>query len=749
MGTLEVDSELDRPPEERQPRPSTTAPLEPSFYQIGMRMADTQWAMNYQEAAIYLEEGANNDQFSTHPKRRESLPAYILAHTSWFYILDLLASLVLLFLALAEEPAVEAFEMPIGIHASLELSALAVITIGLILKLRWLGIKTIFTHHRTLLKALALAVMIVEATVVLYRQTSHFRVTRALRPIFLMDNRYCRGVRRFTRQVLQSLPPILDMLLLLFFFILIFTLLGHFLFKNDPADPFFRTLGMSFVNLFVLLTTANYPDVMMPQYYRNRWAALFFIAYLVTVLYLFMNLLLAVVYDVFTSLEKEKFRKLVIHKRKACHFAFNLLISKSNTNGIIFRHFYGMMTQYKPNKSLRDIYLTFRALDRSGDGILSREEFCRFYEVADLKWKSVISVTGFQAQWPYFKEIGVTAQRFLTSPYANHLFNGVIVLNTVAMAARWIDGGGPHGSWDSYIFAIWFLFEMCMKIATWGYIRVFSSGWHSFDLVASVAFFFTMLLVQFIPSWDEILTFIRPLRLLRLFKLKKRYRDVFGTIFILIPPMSSAASVILILYYFFAIIGMELFSDYNLVNCCNGTFLQPYYADDGSNTTLHYFLNTYSNILASFVTLFELTVVNNWYVIMEGHAYVTNDFSRIYFMTFYLVTMVLLTIIVAFILDTFLFRIQYKRAMDKNTEEKMLRTEVWLTGEEIDFCYRQYCQDHRKRMQLLQDYGEDLAAKGYVVYVGYRRRTKEILFKRMFRNEIPDWLRETEPIIGI
>lgn len=63
-----------------------------------------------------MEEGANNDQFSTHPKRRESLPAYILAHTSWFYILDLLASLVLLFLALAEEPAVETFEVSLSIN---------------------------------------------------------------------------------------------------------------------------------------------------------------------------------------------------------------------------------------------------------------------------------------------------------------------------------------------------------------------------------------------------------------------------------------------------------------------------------------------------------------------------------------------------------------------------------------------------------------------------------------------------------
>lgn len=109
-----------------------------------------------------------------------------------------------------------------------------------------------------------LAVMIAEAIVVLARQTTHFRVTRALRPLFLLDCYYCRGVRRynlfsrasevlsfvvsfccltvrlffpqnfwlgfffrFIRQIIQSLPPILDMLLLLLFFMLIFSILGE------------------------------------------------------------------------------------------------------------------------------------------------------------------------------------------------------------------------------------------------------------------------------------------------------------------------------------------------------------------------------------------------------------------------------------------------------------------------------------------------------------------------------------------
>lgn len=57
-------------------------------------------------------------------------------------------------------------------------------------------------------------------------------------------------------------------------------------------------------------------------------------------------------------------------------------------------------------------------------------------------------------------------------------------------------------------------------------------------------------------------------RLLRIFKLKKRYRDIFGTLVLLSPLMWSTAIVMMVMYYFFAIIGMELFSEYDLRNCC-------------------------------------------------------------------------------------------------------------------------------------------------------------------------------------
>lgn len=68
----------------------------------------------------------------------------------------------------------------------------------------------------------------------------------------------------------------------------------------------------------------------------------------------------------------------------------------------------------------------------------------------------------------------------------------------------------------------------------------------------------------------HILCFILYLyyRLLRIFKLKKRYRDIFGTLVLLSPLMWSTAIVMMVMYYFFSIIGMELFSQYDLRNCC-------------------------------------------------------------------------------------------------------------------------------------------------------------------------------------
>ncbi len=49
--------------------------------------------------------------------------------------------------------------------------------------------------------------------------------------------------------------------------------------------------------MLVLLTTANFPDIMLPAYEQSRIYALFFISYLLFGLFLILNLLMAVYYN--------------------------------------------------------------------------------------------------------------------------------------------------------------------------------------------------------------------------------------------------------------------------------------------------------------------------------------------------------------------------------------------------------------------------------------------------------------------
>ena len=234
---------------------------------------------------------------------------------------------------------------------------------------------------------------------------------------------------------------------------------------------------------------------------------------------------------------------------------------------------------------------------------------------------------------------------------------------------------------------------------------------------------------------------LRTLRLLRLFKMKKRFRDVFGTFVILLPRLNSAIIIIFLVYYFFGVIGVEVFSQYtnDLVNCCKNTTVQSFFSNDSFS---YYYRNNFDNLPRAYVTLFELMVVNNWHVIMQGYATVTGtEFSRIFFMSFYLFTMVVVTIIVAFILEAFLFRIEYKRKMNKDEEIRVLSEIIFLSREEIFFLdgvYDQMGKSGFKEFAL-----EDNEETG-LEFEGIKRRTKEELQKMMYKEKMVEWLEEAK-----
>ncbi|KAM6165126.1 two pore channel protein 1 [Erethizon dorsatum] len=717
------------------------------------------WEMNYQEAAIYLQEGENNDKFFTHPKDAKALAAYLFAHNHIFYLMELLTALLLLLLTLCEAPAVPALRLGIYVHATLELFALMVVVFELCMKLRWLGLHTFVRHKRTMVKTCVLVVQFVEAIVVLVRQTSHVRVTRALRCIFLVDCRYCGGVRRNLRQIFQSLPPFMDILLLLLFFMIIFAILGFYLFSPNPSDPYFSTLENSIVSLFVLLTTANFPDVMMPSYSRNPWSCIFFIVYLSIELYFIMNLLLAVVFDTFNDIEKRKFKSLLLHKRTAIQHAFRLLTSQRRPMGISYRQFEGLMRFYKPRMSARERFLTFKALNQSNKPLLSLEDFCDIYEIATLKWKAKRNREHWFDELPrtaflIFKGINilVKSKAFQYFMYLVVAVNGMWILVETFM----LKGGNffpKHVPWSYVVFLTIYGVELFLKVAGLGPVEYLSSGWNLFDFFVTALAFLGLLALALNMEPFYFIVVLRPLQLLRLFKLKKRYRNVLDTMFELLPRMASLGLTLLIFYYSFAIVGMEFFCGLLYPNCCNTSTVADAYRwlnhTAGGKTVVeegYYYLNNFDNVLSSFVTLFELTVVNNWYIIMEGVTSQTSHWSRLYFMTFYIVTMVVMTIIVAFILEAFVFRMNYNRKSQDSEVDGGITLEKEISKEELVAVlelYRGARGASSNVTQLLETLSQmEKYQQNSLVFLGRRSRTKSDLSLKMYQEEIQEWYAE-------
>ncbi|XP_015733645.1 two pore calcium channel protein 1 isoform X2 [Coturnix japonica] len=703
--------------------------------------AQYNWEMNYQEAAIYLQEGENNDKFFTHPKNTKALAAYLFAHNHLFYLMELSAALLLLLLSLCEAPAVPMLRLGIFVHATLELFALMVVVFELSMKMRWLGFHTFIRHKRTMVKTCVLFVQFIEAIVVLVRQTSHVRITRALRCIFLVDCRYCGAVRRNLRQIFQSLPPFIDILLLLLFFMVIFAILGFYLFSPNHLDPYFNTLENSLVNLFVLLTTSNFPDVMMPSYARNPWSCVFFIVYLSIELYFIMNLLLAVVFDTFNDIEKRKFKSLLLHKRTAIQHAYRLLISKQRPSGISFRHFEGLLRFYKPQMCTRERYLTFKALNQSNTPLLSLKDFYNFYEVVGLKWKAKRNREHWFDDLPrtaflIFKGINilVNSRVFQYTMYTVVAVNGIWILVETFM----LQGGNffsRNVPWSYIVFLTIYGVELLLKTTGLGPVEYLSSGWNLFDFSVTLFAFLGLMALAFNMEPFYFIVVLRPLQLLRLFKLKKRYRNVLDTMFELFPRMASLGLTLLIFYYCFAIVGMEFFAGVVYPNCCNTSTVADSYRwvnqTVGNKTVVeegYYYLNNFDNILNSFGVTSETT---HW--------------SRLYFMIFYIVTMVVMTIIVAFILEAFVFRMNYTRKNQDSEEDNGIVLEKEISREEVIGIIELYKQSSAAtEISQLQKIVLQMDKHGQVsmLFLGRRSRTKSDLSMKMYEEEIQEWYEE-------
>ena len=119
-----------------------------------------------------------------------------------------------------------------------------------------------------------------------------------------------RNLRKFWNNILLLLYDTKIVLFLLFSIILCFAILGNFLYNEISPD--FSSFWMSLYSLFVLLSTCNFPDIMLNTFsIDNKINVLFFIIYIVINYFIIFSLLKTLYYSKYFEQFKKRSRKLI------------------------------------------------------------------------------------------------------------------------------------------------------------------------------------------------------------------------------------------------------------------------------------------------------------------------------------------------------------------------------------------------------------------------------------------------------
>uniref|UniRef100_A0A7S3DFL6 EF-hand domain-containing protein n=1 Tax=Palpitomonas bilix TaxID=652834 RepID=A0A7S3DFL6_9EUKA len=197
--------------------------------------------------------------------------------------------------------------------------------------------------------------------------------TRCLRPIFLIST--IPQLRRIFRTMLKALKEILSVLALIGLFLLFFCILGTALFLSvdNQRWEYFPTFNMALINLIVLLSTANYPDVMMPAYRANTAYFIFFFFFIMIGLYFLFSLVLAVVYNFYDNYQKKDIMSILVKKGVGLGRAWQLV--SSGQGKLELPQWMTMMKYLKPLETQSKCRILFSALDKNAKGYLDEEDF--------------------------------------------------------------------------------------------------------------------------------------------------------------------------------------------------------------------------------------------------------------------------------------------------------------------------------------------------------------------------------------
>ncbi|XP_013412227.1 sodium channel protein type 4 subunit alpha isoform X1 [Lingula anatina] len=427
---------------------------------------------------------------------------------------------------------------------------------------------------------------------------------------------------------------------------------------SDDTTGSFDNIGFSFIKVFSLLTTSNYPHIMWGAYLASWTSFFYFAVFLYAGLFIATALLLAIIVDEYWASCKADVKRERKQERGEIVKAFNLLDDPgAGKIPVDDEKLFQVFKLLKPNNSRAEIKELIQIMDMDCDGKISNfdcvtmltdvlhYEFEKVDEEQDKGNKCIVAYRN-------------ACKKVFESKGYNWFSVILILIHSALFCMKWYNMGQTEETvvhllmtsitvillFDLLLRSVAYSQEMChlAGLLDIGLISlaVISSGLWYLNLLTEVTSTFSRHSVQLFKG---VTTVISALAVLARLPLMSKYtRFGLSVLVNIYPILSDLIMLVFVVLYFYAILGLEIFQESQVDS--NYKFEVTKYGCGLG----------YQTVRCSLINIFQILTTAGWHGNMDAAIVSTTWWAGLYFLSAYIiVNMLIMNLFVAITIEAF------------------------------------------------------------------------------------------------
>lgn len=500
----------------------------------------------------------------------------------------------------------------------------ALFCVEMALKMAGLGLVRYFQSRMNLFDSIVVTLSLIE-TVFLsgtglsaLRAFRVFRAFRVLRVARLFRHLYY--LHQLMRVIEKSIMTLIYMGILIFLFLVVFSLLGmqlfggRFDFQDGRPRANFDNFNHAFLTSFQLLTMENWFQVLHSgmRTALGYWAVLYFIIVIFFGNFVLLNLFLAIMLNSFgeTMKEKDDFERETLKLLEGNSESREMIRSsslkinpakKSRLNHLLkeIENRQHSLDSESASGSVDDL-LTTRKMRTLLEEHQCRRSWNVFSKTSQVRVFCYNLTNSSLFEWFIVLLIAISSVKLIWETYLIHESEN----STQVLVSKYLD----------IVFTALFTAEFVVKSISRGFIMdkgtYMREGWNQLDFTIVIMSIFDLCLPDFSFPIVKIFRLLRVLRPLRFVSHNESMRVIVCALGESLGALANVTVVVLIVFLIFAILGVSLMAG-KMYTCSNPILttesLCLYHGFSWANSPYHY-----DNVLSAYLALFDITSQENW-----------------------------------------------------------------------------------------------------------------------------------------